>query len=490
MTAPLWTAAELRAATGGQLAQEPAISGVSIDSRTVGPGELFVALRDARDGHDFVADALTRGAAAAMVDRDPPGIAPGAPLLRVAETLAGLAALGAAGRARSAARVAAVTGSVGKTGTKDMLRLALGTAGPTHAAVASYNNHWGVPLTLARMPRESAFAVIEIGMNNPGEIAPLARLARPHLVCVTAIGEAHIGHMGGLAAIAEEKGSIAAGLAPGGVAVLHRDTPFFARLEAIARANGAARIIGFGADPAAEARLLDATTGPEGTRARLDLMGRPVEVVLPQAIGLHHAQNACAALAVAAALGLDAAQAAAALAGYAPGAGRGAARPVALPGGGTALLVDESYNAAFPAMRAALATLARRPAAGRRIAVLGDMRELGAFSADLHAALAADAAAAADLVFCCGPEMARLYALLPAAKRGLHAPDSAALAPLLPPALGDGDVVLVKGALGSRMAIIVQALTAEKAPAAPAEEKAPAALAVKKAPAAPGDRAS
>ncbi|MBY0330827.1 MAG: UDP-N-acetylmuramoyl-tripeptide--D-alanyl-D-alanine ligase, partial [Acetobacteraceae bacterium] len=321
MTPPLWTAAELRAATGGTLSHDVAVTGVSIDSRTVGRGDLFVALRDARDGHDFVADALARGAAAAMVDRDPPGVAADAPLLRVPETLAGLAVLGAAGRARSAARVAAVTGSVGKTGTKDMLRLALGALGATHAAAASYNNHWGVPLTLARMPRESAFAVIEIGMNKPGEIAPLARLARPDVACVTAIGEAHIGHMGGLAAIAEEKGSIAAGLAPRGAAVLNRDTPFFTRLAAIARAHGAERIIGFGSDAAAEARLLDAATGPDGTRARISLLGTCVDVSLPQAIGLHHAANACAALAVVAALDGEVARAAAALAEYAPGAG-------------------------------------------------------------------------------------------------------------------------------------------------------------------------
>jgi UDP-N-acetylmuramoyl-tripeptide--D-alanyl-D-alanine ligase len=472
MSAPLWTAAELRAATGGTLAREAAAGGVSIDSRSVAPGDLFVALRDARDGHDFVAEALARGAAAAMVDRDPPGVAPDAPLLRVAETLAGLAALGTAGRARTAARVVGVTGSVGKTGTKDMLRLALGAHGPAHAAVASYNNHWGVPLTLARMPREAAFAVIEIGMNNPGEIAPLARMARPHAVCITAIGEAHIGHMGSLAAIAEEKGSIAAGLEPAGVAVLNRDTPFFPRLAGIARAHGAARILGFGKDAAAEVRLLEATTGPEGTRARIALPDGVAEVALPDAIGLHHAQNACAALAVVAALGLDVAGAAAALADYAPGAGRGAARPVALPGGGTALLVDESYNAAVPAMRAALATLALRPATGRRIAVLGDMRELGAFSADLHEGLAPDAAAAADLVFTCGPEMARLHARLPAARRGAHAPDSAALAPLVRAALRDGDVVLVKGALGSRMKIIIEALAAPgnmQAPGAPGD---------------------
>src|SRR4051812_15432397 len=243
----LWTAAALRAVTGGTLPGEPAVTGISIDTRSLAPGDLFVALRDARDGHDFVAAALATGAAAALVDHVPPGLAADAPLLLVPDSLAGLTALGAAGRARFRGRVAAITGSVGKTGTKEMLRLLLGALGPTHAAVASYNNHWGVPLTLARMPRDAAFAVIEIGMNNPGEIAPLARLAAPHAVAVTTIGEAHIGHMGGIEGIVAEKASIALGLAPGGTAVLPQGSPWFEELARRARAAGA-RILGFGRD--------------------------------------------------------------------------------------------------------------------------------------------------------------------------------------------------------------------------------------------------
>jgi UDP-N-acetylmuramoyl-tripeptide--D-alanyl-D-alanine ligase len=451
----LWTAAALRAATGGTLPGEPAVTGISIDTRSLAPGDLFVALRDARDGHDFAAAALATGAAAALVDHVPPGLAD-APLLLVPDSLAGLTALGAAGRARFGGRVAAVTGSVGKTGTKEMLRLLLGALGPTHAAVASYNNHWGVPLTLARMPADAAFAVIEIGMNNPGEIAPLARLAAPHAVAVTAIGEAHIGHMGGIAGIVAEKASIALGLAPGGTAVLPQDSPFFADLARIARAAGAARILGFGRDPAAAVRLLAAEITPAGqTQARFALPDGEVAVTMP-AMGLHHAENACCALALVVALGADALAAAPALADYAPGAGRGAPRAIAVPGG-QALLIDESYNAAPPAMRAALETLALRPGT-RRIAVLGDMRELGEHAAALHEALA-PAAAKADLVFACGPEMARLYALLPPVKRGAHVADSAALAPVVRDALRPGDVVLVKGALGSRMAVVVRALT-------------------------------
>ncbi len=457
MSAPLWTAAELRVATSGSLAREVSVTGVSIDSRSVAPGELFVALRDTRDGHDFVADALARGAAAAMVDRDPPGVAPDAPLLRVGDTLEGLRALGAAGRARSAARFASVTGSVGKTGTKEMLRLLLGALGPTHAATASYNNHWGVPLTLARTPRGAAWAVVEIGMNNPGEIAPLPRLARPQVAAVTTVAAAHIGHLGSLEAIAAEKGAIAEGLGPDGTAVLPRDNPFFDRLAALARARGA-RVVGIGRDPRAEARLVEAEASPQGTRLRLSLHGREIALRMP-AVGLHHAANAACALAVVEALGEDAAAAAPALEAYAPGAGRGAAIAIRVPGG-EAMLLDDSYNGQPAAMRAALAALALRPAA-RRVAVLGEMRELGAHSAALHAALAADAARAADLVFCCGAGMAPLFAALPAGKRGAHAPDSAALAPLVRDALRAGDAVLVKGSLGSSMKIVVEALTAE-----------------------------
>ncbi len=456
MTA-LWTSAELRAATAGTLAVEVAVSGIAIDSRAVQPGDLFIALRDARDGHEFVPAALAAGAAAAMVDHAVPGAAPlHAPLLHVADTLAGLTALGAAGRARSKARVAAITGSVGKTGTKEMLRLLLGALGPVHVPVASYNNHWGVPLTLARMPRETAWAAIEIGMNNPGEIAPLAALARPHVAAITMVGEAHVGHLGSVAAIADEKASIVTGLLPGGIAVLPRDNASYARLAAAAVAAGVGRVLGFGRHAAAEVRLLQAATGPDGTRIEVDVLGQRMALTMP-AVGLHHADNAACALAVVAALGGDVARAAPALAGYAPGAGRGAAQTIAVPGG-EALLLDDSYNGQPPAMRAALRNLALRPAR-RRLAVLGDMRELGAYSAGLHRGLAADAIAAADLVFCCGPEMQHLYAALPVDKQGALAADSTSLAPLVKAALRPGDAVLVKGSLGSRMAVIIRALT-------------------------------
>ncbi len=452
----LWTGAELVAATGGQMPREAAATGVSIDTRSLAPGDLFVALRDARDGHDFVAEALAKGAAAAMVDRDAPGVAPDAPLLRVADTLAALTALGAAGRARSQARFVAVTGSVGKTTTKEMLRTALGALGPTHAAAASYNNHWGVPLTLARCPRDSRFAVVEIGMNNRGEIAPLAKLARPHVAVITMIGTSHIGRLGSQAAICEEKADILLGLERNGVAVLPADSAFLPRLADRAAAAGA-RVISFGETARADVQLTDYVGGADRGTARLLMDGLPLSVHLA-APGHHLALNACAVLAAVHALEGDVVAAAEALSAFDAGAGRGQRVKLALPGG-AALLLDDSYNAAPVSVRAGLAVLAAQQAT-RRVAVLGDMLELGEAGPALHAELAPDAAAAADLVFCCGPQMRHLFDALPAAKRGAHAPDSAALAPLVAAAFAPGDAVLVKGSLGSRMAAVVAAIRA------------------------------
>ncbi len=450
----LWTSAELRAATGGTLAAEVAVSGVSIDSRSVAPGDLFVALRDARDGHGFVADALARGAAAALVDHVPQGVAPDAPLLLVAETLAGLRALGEAARARSAARVIGVTGSVGKTTTKEMLRALLSVAGATHAAVASYNNHWGVPLTLARMKRDSAFAIIEMGMNHPGEIAPLAALARPHVAVITSIAAAHLGHMGSLEAIAREKAAILSGLMPGGVAVLPADSAFLPLLRSAAGAAGAARVVTFGegGDALASAVVADA----EGSHVTAEILGTRLEFRLGTP-GLHMAGNALAALAAVAALGVDVAKVAGALAGFRALQGRGDRRAIATPDGGQATLLDEAYNGQPPSMRAALALLKLLPAR-RRVAVLGQMGELGDFARDEHAGLAPHIADATDLVFACGPMMRHALEALPPARIGAWTETSAELAPLVAAALRDGDAVLVKGSLATGMKTVVQAL--------------------------------
>ena len=460
MTAPLWTAADLAAATGAGVGF--AATGVSIDTRTLAPGDLFVALvGENGDGHAFVADALAKGAAGALVHRVPQGADP-VRLLVVGDTLAGLAALGAFARARFTGKVVAVTGSVGKTTTKEMLRTVLAEAGPTHAAVASYNNHWGVPLTLARTPPGAAFAVIEIGMNHAGEILPLARLARPHVAVITMIAPAHLGHLGSIEAIADEKASIMAGLEPGGVAVLPADSPQLDRLLAWA---GGAEVRLFGSGPAAQARLLDSGSDAEGNDVTALIGGVRVRFRMA-APGRHMAMNAVAALAAAEAVGLDPLASAAALAGFAPVGGRGARRQISVAGG-AALLLDESYNASPAAVRAALSVMGLQPAV-RRIAVLGDMLELGEAGPAEHAGLASAVASVADLLFTCGPLMRLLHESVPPAIRGAHADTSAALAPLVRACLRPGDAVLVKGSLGSRMKLIVQALEAPQPSSVPA----------------------
>ena len=448
---PLWTSHDLLEATGGTLATPFAATGVSIDTRTLQSGDLFVALDgETGDGHDFVADAMARGAASAMVHRDVPNVAP---LLRVDDTLAALHRLGGYARARFSGRLAAVTGSVGKTTTKEMLRTILSTFAPTHAAVASYNNHWGLPLTLARMPPDSAFCVVEIGMNHPGEIAPLARLARPHVAVITSVEKAHIGFLGSIEAIADEKGSILRSLEPGGVAVLPADSPLFPRLRAIA---GEASIVSFGAASWADVRLTDIAADADGSDVVAVVEGERIRFRL-NAPGRHMAMNALAALATAVHLSRNApGSAARALETFTPIAGRGVRRLIAVPGG-SVLLLDESYNGNPASMRAALAVL-RLQRGKRRVAVLGDMLELGEHGPAEHRALAADVAAAADRLFACGPQMGELFTAVPAPMRGAHTEDSASLAPILARALAPGDAILIKGSLGSRMKLVVNAL--------------------------------
>jgi UDP-N-acetylmuramoyl-tripeptide--D-alanyl-D-alanine ligase len=447
---PLWTAHDLLEATGGTMSPRFDATGVSIDSRTLQPGDLFVALiGEAGDGHDHVGAALAKDAAGAMVHRD---VGSSGPLLRVDDTLAALARLGGYARARFGGRLIAITGSVGKTTTKEMLRRILSVVGPAHVAVASYNNHWGLPLTLARLAPDARFCVAEIGMNHAGEIAPLARLARPHVALITTVEKAHIGYLGSLEAIAAEKASILLGLEPDGIAVLPIDNPMFARLRAAA---GAARVMTFGAGAEADARLLAAETDADGTDIEVGVAGISVRARI-EAPGRHMAMNALAALAAAVALGVEPRVAAAALTGFTAMAGRGLRRQIALPGG-TALLLDESYNGNGASMRAALAVLGLQPAR-RRLAVLGDMLELGEEGPAEHLALAGPVAAAADLLFACGPLSRGLFDAVPAAMRAVHAADSAALAPIVARAVLPGDAILVKGSLGSKMKRVVDAL--------------------------------
>ncbi len=443
----LWRAADLAIAVGSRDAGFDA-TGISIDTRSLAPGDLFVALQGERDGHDYVAEALAKGAAGAMVSRD---VDAAGPLLRVADTLVGLQRLGEFARARSRAKVVAVTGSVGKTTTKEMLRRALAGFGSVHAAEASFNNHIGVPLTLARLPEDADFAVLEIGMNHPGEIAPLARLARPHVAVITAIERAHIGLMGSLEAIADEKAAIFRGLVEGGVAVVPRDSDF---LSVLVRAlpGGRTRLT-FGKGGLAEARLIEAENDAEGCAVLAEVAKRVVRFRLA-APGDHMAMDAVAALGACQALGLDGERAAAALDGFAPFAGRGVRRDVPVAGG-SILLLDESYNASAASTLAALAVLALQP--GRHVAVLGDMLELGEEAEDEHLSLRAGLRAA-DLVFTCGPMMGLLFDTLPPAQQGAHEDDAAALAPVVRAAVRPGDAVLVKGSYGSRMREVIAAL--------------------------------
>jgi len=447
----LWTAEDIWSVLGVRAAPGIAATGVSIDSRTLAPGDLFVALvTESGDGHRFVADAFARGAAAALVRDavdDPRAI-------RVPDTLAALNDLARHARARSRARVVAITGSVGKTTTKEMLRTILSAQGRTHAAVASYNNQWGVPLTLARMPRDTEYAVIEIGMNQPGEILPLARLARPHVALITSVEKVHVGHLGSLEAVADEKAQLLRGLEENGIAVLPRDCAMLSRLVSAARD---VRVTTFGTTQMADSRLLEAEGDAEGNDIVARIDGEAVAFRLP-APGAHMAINAVAALAGAHALGAKVAEGARALAGFAALSGRGLRQRVTISGG-SILLLDESYNASGPSMRAALAVLKAQPAR-RRIAVLGDMRELGEFAEDEHVALRDPVEDAADVLFACGPHMRALYDAVDEDVRGAYAEASEGLIPFIVASLADGDAVLVKGSLGTRMKPIVDAIRA------------------------------
>ncbi len=474
----LWTSDEAVAATGGRTTAPWAAGGVSIDTRTLQPGDLFVALKDVRDGHDFVAQALEKGAAAALVSWVPEGLSSSAPLLVVSDVLKALEDLGRAARARAGARVVGVTGSVGKTSTKEMLRVVLGGQGRVHAAEASYNNHWGVPLTLARMPREADFAVIEIGMNHPGEIAPLSRMARPDVVVITTVAPAHLEAFDSIEGIAHEKASIIEGLEPGGVAVLPADLPTSPILGARARGAGAG-IVTFGAAEGADYRLNSAQIGDDNTVVRALRRGQPVlyKVMSP---GRHFAMNGLAVLAVADALGLEPVIAATDLGRWQPPAGRGVRERIVLDlvEETSFELIDDAFNANPASMAASLEVLINaRPrdgigskAKGRRIAILGDMLELGPEEAALHAAIAqTPGLQAVDIIHCVGPRMRALHAALPRGQRGDWVESAAALLPRARQLIDAGDIILVKGSKGIKVSLMVDALRKLGQPAAAAQ---------------------
>jgi UDP-N-acetylmuramoyl-tripeptide--D-alanyl-D-alanine ligase len=461
MTA-LWTASEAAAATAGRCNRDWSAEGVSIDSRSVGPGDLFIALAGPNfDGHDFVADALKKGAAAALVARVPQGVAADAPMLVVADTMAALEDLGRAGRRRSSAAVIGITGSVGKTGTKEALKRALERQGRSFASAGSLNNQWGVPLSLARMPRDTAYGIFEMGMNHPGEIAALSQLVHPDVAVITTIEPAHLGFFPSVEAIADAKAEIFLGMEPGGAAVLNRDNPHFARLAAAARARGISRIIGFGSDADAAVKLVDCHLYATASAVTASVMGEIVDycIAIP---GRHWVMNSLAVLGAVKAAGGDVGAAAVAMSSLAPLDGRGRRHGIAVTGG-TAELIDESYNASPASMRAAFAVLAAAEPGkdGRRIAALGDMLELGADARDLHAALAQPLVdARIDLVFTAGAQMQALYDSLPKRMRGGHAATGAALADSLVRRLRPGDIITVKGSHGSRMGDVVKQLLA------------------------------
>ena len=469
MSAPLWTVEAMAKAMGcGQARSLPSgISGLSIDTRTIAPGEAFFAIKgDARDGHDFVEAALKAGAGLAVVAADKrDAFAKDAPLLVVPDVLDGLIALARASRARSKAKFIGVTGSVGKTGTKEALKLALSKEGETHASAASYNNHWGVPLSLARCPESARFAVLEMGMNHAGEIAPLTKLVRPHVAIVTTIEPVHLEFFPSVEAIADAKAEIFQGIEPGGAAVINRDNPHFARLEKQAKDANVGRIVSFGENAKADARLVKFALQADLSTAQARILGHDVTYKLG-APGRHVVQNSLAVLAAAALAGADLAMSAVALAELAPPTGRGARQTLEVPGG-QALLIDESYNANPASMRAAIALLGQAPIGprGRRIAVLGEMLELGAQGVELHSGLAAPIADhSVDLVFCAGPLYRGLWEALPSGRKGGYADTSASLEAQVLGAVQAGDAVMIKGSLGSKMGPIVKALVRQFSP--------------------------
>ena len=474
----LWSSLDAATATGGRSTTDWQASGVSIDTRTLQPGDLFVALKDVRDGHDFVAAALEKGAAAALVSRVPEGVPADAPLLIVPDVLQALSDLGAAGRARTRARVVGVTGSVGKTSTKEMLRAILAGQGKTHAAEASYNNHWGVPLTLARMPVDTDFAVIEIGMNHPGEIAPLARMAKLDVAMITTVAAAHLEAFASVDDIAREKASIFAGLVPGGVAVFNADLETSPILRAVAETVGA-RMVGFGASVGADWQLLDARILHEATVCRATRDGQPLLYKISSP-GRHFALNALGALAVAEALGADPMIAAHDLGRWQPPAGRGQRERITLDIVEETFfdLIDDAFNANPASMAAALEVLIAaqptdgigRVGGGRRIAILGDMLELGPTEAALHQAIARHPGLqAVHVIHCVGPRMRALYDALPRPQRGEWVETAAELAPRARTLVDAGDILLVKGSKGIKVSLIVDVLRKMGQGAAPNE---------------------
>lgn len=462
-TTPLWTAAEVLDATAGRLVGEPfAATGVTFDSREVQPGDLFVALKGVRDGHEFVAQAFASGAAAALVERPVEGGA----CVVVEDGLKGLERLGAFARDRAPqSRRGAITGSVGKTSVTQAVALGLRLAGPSHTSVKSFNNHIGVPLTLARMPRETERAVFEIGMNHADEIRPLVKMVQPQAAMVTTVGPVHVENFAdGEAGVARAKAEIFEGLGPGGLAIVNADNVWFDFLREVALKFGA-RIATFGSGEEADARLLEFAPDDTGARVRARVYGSDYVFRLRQS-GFHWGLNSLATLLMLDALDVPIDTALHALEAFEPLAGRGQEKTVRIECGAFTL-VDESYNANPLSMAAGFKNLGARKVEGRKIAVVTDMLELGDEGPKHHAALAEHAESAeVALVFCAGPLSRHAFDALSAGRRGGWAETAAELAPMVTAAVRPGDVVMVKGSNGSRASLVAKALADLDRPAA------------------------
>lgn len=476
----LWTAYEAAAATGGQLllgghgrhedaragADNWVACGISFDTRSLAPGDLFVALQGARDGHDFLGTAASKGASAALVSRIPDNAPPGLPLLKVADPLKALEQLGIAARQRNFGKLIAVTGSVGKTTTKEMLRAALSVAGRVHAAQKSFNNHLGVPTSLASLPQSADFGVFEIGMNHAGEITPLVGLVKPHVAIVTAIAPAHLEHFNSVEDIARAKAEILSGVRAGGTAVLPADSEFYPLLREMAEEQGITRLIPFGESDIAAmgGQLLDYRPEGEGAEVKARLLGTEVTFRLGAA-GRHLAMNALAVIVAATSAGAPLEVVLKGLEEFRAGEGRGARHEVNLDGG-TVLLLDEAYNANPASMAAALEVLGgvSPEGEGRRVAVLGAMKELGPAGAALHAGLAGPLErAGVAKVLLSGEEMQALKEALPAETLAGYAPTGEGLVEALEEILRPGDVVLFKGSNASGIGAVLREFLAKHA---------------------------